>query len=150
MLVEPRISFSADDFQMGGRLGGGTTWGGVPVALFAEFEARPYGRTTGVPVTQNLSYQLREHRYFIGPGTAVHYPLASWLQAAAGAGFGYTFGNFRGSDRSPESGWTGWVETGLRVVYENTVWLETGYQWRPLPGISPHRVTTGLGVRLTW
>ena len=149
LLAEPRLSFSSDDFQLGGRLGGEAAWNGVPVAVFAEFEIRPYGRTVTLPVTPTLSHQLKETRNVFGLGTTASYPLLSHLHAVGGAGLGYTFADYSGSSRAPETGWTGWLEAGPRLVFSKSFWLGAAYQWRPLPEISPHRVTVGLGLRLS-
>src|SRR5690606_12221431 len=88
LFAEPRLSFASDDFQVGGRVGGEFELRGVPVALFAEAEFRPYDRTVKIPLSPNLSYQLGETRQVVGLGATASYPLLSRLHAVAGAGLG--------------------------------------------------------------
>lgn len=148
LFAEPRLSFASDDFQLGGRLGGESAWNGVPVAVYAEFEIRPYGRTVKIPVTPTLTHQLKEIRSVFGLGATASYPVLSRLHVVGGAGLGYTFADYRGSSRAPETGWAGWLEAGPRLMFSKSAWLGAGYQWRPLPEIASHRVTVGLGLRL--
>src|SRR5690606_14567084 len=76
ILIEPRASFFTDDFQFGGRVGGESrALNALPVALFADFEFRPYGRATRVRTSPSFSYQFREHRYTFGPGALVSLPV---------------------------------------------------------------------------
>ncbi len=148
LFAEPRLSFNTEDLHWGGRVGGERTWRGMPIALFADLEFRAFDRTVRAPITPTLSYQLKEARQVVGLGASASYPLLSRLHGAAGAGFGYTFADFRGTSRAPETGWVGWLEAGPRFVFSENFRLGAAYQWRPLPGVSSHRVTVGFGLRL--
>jgi hypothetical protein len=148
---EGRMTFAiADDFQLGGRLGAEIADPGIPLDLFFDLEGRPFGKAVRKRESPTLQYQFREHRFTPGLGIAGRLPLGDPETGAFwtfGGGAGFSFGYYRGSNRSAEVTFPVWMETGFRLKMTNDCYLGIGYQYFPLPSASSHRVALVIGIR---
>jgi hypothetical protein len=145
-LVQPRISVGSD-FQVGMRLGlgGFTLLGDAVLSGFLDLEVRPLSHTVRVEMTPTLDHQYQETRYAIGPGFSISQSLSDQIALNAGAGIGYTDGDYKGSNRAPVSGWKPWAEGGAEYKL-GTGSLGTALQLRPLPHVAPLR----LLIQYSW
>jgi hypothetical protein len=147
--IEPRLSIGSD-FQLGLRLGlgGYPLLGDAVLSGFLDGEARPVSHTVRVEITPTLDHQYQESRYTLGAGFSVSQPLNDHFALNAGAGFGYTDGDYAGSNRAPVSGWKPWAEAGASYSLGTMGALGTALQLRPLPHVAPLRLLIQYSWRL--
>jgi hypothetical protein len=142
-----RAATSFDDFQTGGRVGF-SVGKRLAADFFLDMEMRPYRRAVRIRESETLEYQYREERFTFGPGVLARVPLGSSVALVAGGGAGLSPAWYRGSNREAPSAGLGWLETGMRFLSESGVDWGFSYQYFPLPGVSPHRVSLQIGRRI--
>jgi hypothetical protein len=111
------------------------------------------GRTWDETVLDEIgphSYlQRRETRYLAWLGLDKIAHLARGFGVYAGAGGGYTFADFKGTEAAPEEGWTGVLTAGLMWKFSPTTqgfMYRIGYQYSDLQHDSKHWFTGGFGI----
>ncbi len=150
MFGEGRLAFAlVDDFQLGVRIGAGVANPGLPLDLFLDIEGRPISKAVRRSESPLLEYQYQEHRFTPSLGLSSSLPLGVeklnfWT---FGGGAGFSFGYYRGSNRSAEVTFPVWVETGFRFLVSKDSYLALGYQYFPLPFASSHRLALVYGWR---
>ena len=153
-IVAPRLAAAHDDAQAGLLLGLEIPAAGFFWSVFGEFEMRVFGKDRLIPVSPTLRMQYQEVRQTLGMGGQIGIPLnrsalsgGEWGEIRLGGGAGFTFGDFRGTQVRPESRWVPWMDVGYGFRFQKGGMWVVGYQFRPLPHASPHRITlTGYGL----
>jgi hypothetical protein len=143
-----RAATPFDDFQVGGRVGF-SVGKRISADFFLDLETRPYRRAVRIQESETLEYQYREERITFGPGVLARIPLGGPTAAfVAGGGAGLSPAWYRGSNREAPSTGLAWLETGFRFLTPSGKDWGLSYQFFPLPGVLPHRVSFNFGYRL--
>jgi hypothetical protein len=148
VLFDLRAATPFDDFQVGGRVGF-SVGKRISADFFLDLETRPYRRAVRIQESETLEYQYREERITFGPGVLARIPLGGPTAAfVAGGGAGLSPAWYRGSNREAPSTGLAWLETGFRFLTPSGKDWGLSYQFFPLPGVLPHRVSFNFGYRL--
>jgi hypothetical protein len=147
LFFDLRAATPFDDFQMGGRVGF-SVGSRIAADFFLDMETRPYRRAVRIQESETLEYQYREERFTFGPGVLARVPLNPGVALVAGGGAGLSPAWYRGSNREAPSAGLGWLETGIRFITPSGVDWGFSYQFFPLPGVSPHRISFQMGRRI--
>lgn len=120
--------------------------------LFGSFDARPYRKKVIEYKGNNLFYQYREERYFLGVG-------AEYLKGFEGSGFGafiqlnpqYTWGVYGGTEHRPDKGWVITPRIGLAWHLKGYGFLKLGYAYLDTKTyqLDKHRVYVTIAGLLT-
>ncbi len=100
------------------------------LAAFITFDARPYRKRILQYQGNNMFFQFREERYFIGAGAEYmrkikELPLAAFIQLNGL----YTWGQYAGTDRKPDQGWEIVPRIGVALDLQSYGWLKVGYTY---------------------
>jgi hypothetical protein len=140
------LNFNTAD--IGGGFHGGMTIVDLDLDVRADFSARIGNKRILVPVPgqDDSFYQYRESRYLLGLEVEKRITVLE-LGDEALFGFcamllgGYTFGDYHGTDVSPEALWTYRVRVAPHLVASETVVVRLGYEYSPYqsPSVPDHR-----------
>ncbi|WP_421873635.1 hypothetical protein [Marinoscillum sp.] len=97
---------------------------------FVTFDARPYRKKILEYQGNNLFYQWREERFFIGAGAEYfkgfeRVPLAGFVQLNGV----YTWGRYAGTESRPDNGWEIVPRIGVALDLKGYGWLKMGYSY---------------------
>ena len=148
LFFDLRLAAPVNDVQTGGRVGF-SVGRRIPVDIFLDMEMRPYRRAVRIAESEMLEYQYREERFTFGPGVLARVPLNPSFAFVAGGGAGLSPAWYRGSNRDAPSAGLGWLETGIRFTSPSGIDWGFSYQFFPLPGVSPHRISFQIGRRIS-
>ena len=106
---------------------------------FRPFEKASFEQTG--PTTYN---QYRERRYITGAKVTQKFWMSESLGLYGGAGYGYTFGSFEGTDRPTHDRWTPHYCGGAFYSFAKMVNLEGGYQFTKIPHSPDHFIFASI------
>lgn len=114
------------------------------LTFFGNFDARPYRKSVIRYQGNNLFYQFREERYFIGAG-AEYYKgfrdsnLGGFIQINPQ----FTWGAYGGTERKPEKGWVITPRVGVSWNLNDNGFLKVGYAYLDTRNqqLDKHRLT---------
>jgi hypothetical protein len=103
---------------------------GAPrLSLFTLFAARPYHKRALERLRPHFALIYREVLYHGGAGLQVTAPICAGVSAHAGAGAAFVFGDFAGTSRAPDDGWTPLLRAGVTYAPpEVPLLMQAGYQ----------------------
>lgn len=116
----------------------------------AGFSFRLGSKKVLIQEAENFYYQFRERRYVLWTGFEKRVKFIEFdedhsLNAFGFLRGGFSFGDYRGTDRKPDSGFL--FLPGAGLAYRTTfAIIKGGYQYVPLKteSISPHRIFLGV------
>lgn len=122
---------------------------GVPwLGAFANFAARPYHMTAYEQLRPHFRLVYREIRYHGGLGLQTAIPVGGQVFVCVGLGAAFTFGDYAGTRRSPESGWTPLLRGGLMYAPAASPFLaQVGYQYADLKSAGSNWAFLCAGMR---
>ncbi|MAE82790.1 MAG: hypothetical protein CMB80_08660 [Flammeovirgaceae bacterium] len=123
-----RNDLNIDDYILGTELG--IVSKSRRLTAFATFDARPYRKRILEYRGNNMFYQFREERFFLGAGAEYfksfkQLPLAAFVQANGV----YTWGKYGGTEMKPDQGWVIIPRLGLALDLRGYGWLKLGYSY---------------------
>ncbi|MEZ5083438.1 MAG: ankyrin repeat domain-containing protein [Bacteroidales bacterium] len=152
IVMEMDMSFNGNDFMMGGNLGLYEAKNRLVFEL--GYKTRPSERSVLYEYQSNIYYQFWEKRSVFHFGAAKQFRFKRfnlYEQAGAYAGLngGYTYGNFRGSDKKPDDRFLLIPKAGF-YYYFKAFSMSAGYEYMKLNNtkVSPHRVSISLGAKI--
>lgn len=152
ILVEMDMNFNGSDFMLGGLLGLLEAKNNLLFEL--GYKTRPSERSVLYEYQSNIYYQFWEKRSVIHLGAAKQFRLKrinlkKQVGAYAGLNAGYTYGNFRGSNRKPDDRFLLIPKVGLYYYYKGFS-ISAGYEYMKLKNtkVSPNRISISVGAKI--
>jgi hypothetical protein len=108
------------------------------------FYGRPFDKTSFEQTGPTTYHQYREKRYITGAKVTQKMWLGEVLGVFGGAGYGYTFGSFNGTDRPARDRWTPHFFGGVSVSFAKMIFAEGGYQFTKIPHSPDHFIFTSI------
>lgn len=112
-------------------------------SAFINFDARPFRKKVWEYQGNNLYYQYKEERYFVGIGGEILKPIAQGpLEVFGQIDLNYTWGIYGGTDRKPENGFVIVPRVGLTYPLRDYLILRVGYSHldAKLQEVSKHKI----------
>jgi opacity protein-like surface antigen len=148
------MSFGEDTSQGGSAfLGGAYRFIAAPawdLGLLLAFSARGDEAYTLEQIRPRFYLQLKEkYRFLVSLSADKVFMMKGWFGAYAGAGVGYSWGEYEGTERDPESKWTPVVDVGLTGRFgmdSGRFVVRIGYQYADRATSEPDTGYIALGI----
>ncbi|HPQ54715.1 MAG TPA: hypothetical protein PK253_15795 [Spirochaetota bacterium] len=114
------------------------------------FYGRPYKKTTYEQTGPTTYRQYKEHRYITGIKCSSKIWLGNSGGIFGGAGYGYTFGSFSGTDEPTRSQWSPMYFGGIFLSAGKMLNLAGGYQFTRIPHSPDHFIFTSLSCNFSF
>lgn len=122
--------------------------GAPQLGLFANFAARPYHLNAHERLRPQFTIVYREVRYHGGAGLQAWAPIGAGVSLHVGLGLVFTFGDYAGTRRDPERGWTPLMRGGITYApAASPLLLQAGYQYADLKSAGSSWAVLCAGVR---
>jgi len=148
----PAISFNLKDVLMGFHTGIIDSKSNIHLEM--GFKTRPWVRSILYEVNENTYYQFWEKRSVLHLGLDKTFeirdlPYYENLGLFVGMNFGYTYGNFRGSNRKPDDQVILIPKTGLFYHFK-AFNIKVNYEYMKFKNssVSPHRLGISIGLMI--
>lgn len=152
LYVNPAMVFNTRDIMMGVHAGIIESKFGIELEL--GYKTRPWVRSVLYEVNENTFYQFWEKRSIFHVGIDKCFQLKNIhyyenLGLYAGVNFGYSYGNFRGSNNKPDDGGLIIPKAGLFYNYK-AFNLKISYEYMKFnnSSVSPHRIGFSFGLMI--
>ena len=152
LYINPAISFNTQDVLLGAHVGIIDSKSDLHLEL--SYKTRPWVRSVLYEVNENQYYQFWEKRSLIHIGIDKSFkikdlPYYENLGLFAGINFGYTYGNFRGSNKKPDDRVIIIPKAGLFYHYK-LFNFKVNYEYMKFrnSSVSPHRMGVSLGLMI--
>jgi len=113
------------------------------------FYGRPFEKSSFEQTGPTSYRQYREKRYITGVRIIPRLRLSDDLGIFGGAGYGYTFGSFNGTERPTRDHWTKVFIGGAALSLAVSVSLEGGYQYMKIPHSPDHFIFSSMSFNYT-
>ncbi|MCB0284152.1 MAG: outer membrane beta-barrel protein [Calditrichae bacterium] len=125
-------TFNNDDLQLG--IYPGAHWKNLELRAAVFFMTRPYEKK--VYIRQTSSFQIRylEWRSLLGFQVEKRMDLYNDTGFSVGAGYGYSFGTYAGSDKSAEDNWIPVFKAGIEQRF-GSIFVGVGYKYIDIPHV---------------
>ncbi len=114
------------------------------------FYGRPFEKSSFEQTGPTTYNQYKEHRYITGARLTQKLWIGDFFGVFGGAGYGYTFGSFRGTERPARDHRTPHYFGGAILTLGKSLNMTGGYQYTKIPHSPDHFIFTSLSFSLNF
>lgn len=126
-------SFNNDDLQLG--IYPGAYWKNMELRAAVFFMTRPYEKKVYIRQTSSFQIRYMEWRSLIGLHVEKRMDLYNDTGFSIGAGYGYSFGTYAGSDKSAKDVWIPVLKAGIEQRF-GSIFVGFGYKYIDIPHVN--------------